>query len=82
MWNSVPGSIPFDAYGLGPRSSRRARVTRLAAKLAVTLDLWVARSRQRRQLGDLAILNTHLLKDIGVAQDEASREAAKWFWQK
>jgi uncharacterized protein YjiS (DUF1127 family) len=29
----------------------------------------------------LADRNDYLLKDIGVTQDEARREAAKWFWQ-
>jgi uncharacterized protein YjiS (DUF1127 family) len=42
---------------------------------------WAGRSRQRRQLGELAELNNHLLKDIGVSQEEALREAAKPFWR-
>jgi len=46
-----------------------------------TLGLWIDRSRQRRQLGELAELNDYLLKDIGVSREEAMREAEKPFWQ-
>jgi uncharacterized protein YjiS (DUF1127 family) len=42
---------------------------------------WIERSRQRRRLGELAELNDHLLRDIGVSRDEALREAAKPFWR-
>lgn len=38
---------------------------------------WAARARQRR---DLAELDAHLLKDIGLTSGEAAREAAKPFW--
>ncbi len=38
---------------------------------------WAARARQRR---DLAELDAHLLKDIGVTPSQATREAAKPFW--
>ena len=34
----------------------------------------------RRQRLDLARLNAHLLRDIGVAPDDAAREAARPFW--
>jgi uncharacterized protein YjiS (DUF1127 family) len=43
--------------------------------------LWIARSRQRRRLGELADLNDYLLRDIGVSREEALREAAKPFWR-
>lgn len=46
-----------------------------------TLGLWIDRSRQRRQLGELAELNNYLLRDIGLSQEEALREAAKPFWR-
>ena len=45
-----------------------------------TIDLWIERSRQRRALGEIAGLDAHLLRDIGVPQDVAQREAAKPFW--
>jgi uncharacterized protein YjiS (DUF1127 family) len=81
MSNSLPGSVPLDAYGVGPRTSRRPRIRALAIQVSSTIAVWSARSRQRRALGHLAELNSHLLKDIGVTPDEASREAGKWFWQ-
>jgi uncharacterized protein YjiS (DUF1127 family) len=43
---------------------------------------WIARSRQRRALREIAEANDfHLLKDIGVSQEEAFREAEKPFWR-
>ena len=48
-----------------------------------TLARWIARSRQRRALRDIAECNdNHLLKDIGVSRDQASREAEKPFWRR
>jgi uncharacterized protein YjiS (DUF1127 family) len=41
--------------------------------------MWIARPRQRR---DLAELEDHLLRDIGVSRREALREAAKPFWKR
>ena len=38
---------------------------------------WAARARQRH---DLAELDAHLLKDIGVTPGAAAREATKPFW--
>ena len=49
---------------------------------AATLRLWIARSRQRRHLAELARWDDHLLKDIGVSREATLREAAKPFWQK
>ena len=40
---------------------------------------WVARSRERRELGEL---EDHVLADIGISRAEAWREARKWFWQR
>jgi uncharacterized protein YjiS (DUF1127 family) len=43
---------------------------------------WIARSRQRCALREIAERNDlHLLKDIGVSQQEAFREAEKPFWR-
>ena len=48
-----------------------------------TVGRCLARSRQRRTLRDIAERNDfHLLKDIGVSQEEALREADKPFWQR
>ena len=46
-----------------------------------TLRIWNARSRQRYDLRLLAERDDYLLRDIGLSQDEAFREAAKPFWQ-
>jgi uncharacterized protein YjiS (DUF1127 family) len=47
-----------------------------------TLLLWIERSRQRRALCELATHNGSLLKDIGLSQEQARREAAKPFWRR
>jgi uncharacterized protein YjiS (DUF1127 family) len=48
-----------------------------------TIARWIARSRQRRALREIAESNDfHLLKDIGVSQEEAFREADKPFWRR
>ena len=44
--------------------------------------LWIARNRQRNDLGEMAERNDDLLKDIGVSRGDALREAAKPFWQR
>jgi uncharacterized protein YjiS (DUF1127 family) len=45
-----------------------------------TLLFWMDRSRQRGRLAELADLDDHLLRDIGVTRGEALREAEKPFW--
>jgi len=47
-----------------------------------TINFWIDRSRQRRALGEIAGLDAHLLRDIGVARDAAQREAAQPFWRR
>ena len=68
-------------------SIRRSDKDQLAAAWAVavcrTVARWFARSRQRRALREIAVNNDfHLLKDIGVSQEEALREAEKPFWRR
>ena len=47
-----------------------------------TMARWIARSRQRRALREIAEgTDDYLLKDIGVSRAEAFREADKPFWQ-
>jgi uncharacterized protein YjiS (DUF1127 family) len=48
----------------------------------VAIRAWFARARRREDLGRLAKLDDHLLKDIGVSREETLRESAKWFWQR
>jgi uncharacterized protein YjiS (DUF1127 family) len=63
-----------------PRRRQSLPAVRLS-DLAAILRLWHSRNRQRRALGELTG-DDRLLKDIGVARDDALREAAKPFWQR
>ena len=59
-----------------------AAIWRLIAGARLTVARWFARSGQRRALREIAERNDfHLLKDIGVSQEEALREADKPFWR-
>ena len=49
---------------------------------AAIIALWLARSRQRRHLSELADWDDHLLRDIGVSREAALLEAAKPFWHR
>ena len=61
-----------------PTAGHEVRLRRAAfAGFVRTVALWLDRARQRR---DLAELDAHLLKDIGVTPRQAAREAAKPFW--
>lgn len=65
------------------RSDREQRATGWAVAACRTITGWLARSRQRRALREIAVTNDfHLLKDIGVSQEEALREAEKPFWRR
>ena len=59
----------------GAEGRLRDTVLRLLAR---KLYRWIARGEQRH---DLARLDDHLLRDIGVTPGEAAREAAKPFWR-
>ena len=67
--------------GVGGQIRQQSVSSILAAGWLHTLEFWIDRSRQRRQLGELAELNDYLLKDIGLSREQALREAAKPFWQ-
>ncbi len=43
-----------------------------------TVDIWIQRSRQRKQLSQL---EPHLLKDIGLTEEMVAEEIAKPFWK-
>jgi len=65
------------------RSDSESRATAWAVAARRTVTGWIARSRQRRALREIAENNDfHLLKDIGVSQEEAFREAEKPFWRR
>jgi len=70
---------------IAPRalSHSNTPVWRLIASARLTVAQWLARSRQRQALREIAERNDfHLLKDIGVSQEEALREADKPFWRR
>jgi uncharacterized protein YjiS (DUF1127 family) len=76
-------SLRTRAFRFDDLIGQRPRVTSLIAGLASTIRKWVARSQQRRALREIAERNDHqLLKDIGVSQEEAFREADKPFWRR
>ena len=75
--------------------ARSAAATRVSPKRTATdkqcsrcsflsqmLRMWNARNRQRHALRILAERDDYLLKDIGLTQDAAIREAQKPFWQR
>ena len=74
-----------------PRRRRAAPTGRVGAvalagvmaELPTTIRLWIARSRQRAALRELAQCSDrdHLLGDIGVTPGQARHACAKWFWQ-
>ena len=72
---------PVVAAGAVSNSSE-GRVAGRINRWRHTIARWIARSRQRRALREIAERNDlHLLKDIGASQQEAFREANKPFWQ-
>ena len=45
-------------------------------------DVWLARSRRRRTLNEIAGLGEHTMLDLGFDPDELRLEAAKPFWRR
>ena len=73
---------PFRNIAQSALARSKARFSRLLAGTPSTVGRWFARSRQRRVLREIAERNDfHLLKDIGVSQEEALREADRHFWR-
>jgi uncharacterized protein YjiS (DUF1127 family) len=84
--------IPIDVRRMPPRLTAGRTIGRPAvdrsrqhpvwlSRLAALVRLWLARSRQRRVLYEIAQRNDYLLKDIGISQPDAFREAEKPFWR-
>ena len=51
------------------------------ARLSATLGEWQTRRRYRRDLERLLRVGPHLIEDVGLTLQEASREIEKLFWQ-
>jgi uncharacterized protein YjiS (DUF1127 family) len=85
----TPSSEPWHVHTKCPhavcqgyRPRRLFPFGRLVAGARWTVGRWFARYRQRRVLREIAERNDfHMLKDIGVTQEEAFREADKPFWR-
>ena len=60
------------------RRSLVRQVRRAAIRAVDTIHLWMERAHQRHEL---AKLDAHRLKDIGVSRDQVEREIAKPFWR-
>jgi uncharacterized protein YjiS (DUF1127 family) len=67
------GNRSADLYSFAWHKAGHALV-----KVARTLALWFERSKQRQ---DLAELDDHLLKDIGISREEAVHESCVAFWR-
>jgi uncharacterized protein YjiS (DUF1127 family) len=82
---STPNTRTLVSRGIRPGVlfHSRARLSSLIAGTRSTVGRCFARSRQRRALREIAERSDfHLLKDIGVSQAEALREADKPFWRR
>ena len=51
----------------------------IAAQMTNVVRTWARRSNDRRQL---ALMNEHMLNDIGLTRIDLVREVDKYFWQK
>ena len=54
-------------------------VESFAAKVSHVPMTWIRRSNERRAL---AMMNQHMLDDIGLTRHDIEKEVAKYFWQK
>ena len=58
--------------------TRHSRLPDWLGSIAAWLEACLERSRQRR---DLADLNDHLLKDVGLSRADVARECGRWPWE-
>ncbi len=64
--------------GAGAIIGKGERVGTTVAGIVQTLENWAERARQRREL---ARLDDHMLKDIGLSRSTMHTEVAKPFWR-
>ena len=82
MSTRIAHRLPFRDIARSAPSHSKTPAGRLVAGARSTVGRWFAHSRQRRALREIAERSDfHLLKDIGVSQAEALREADKPFWR-
>ena len=54
-------------------------VENFVANAGHVMQTWIRRSNERRAL---AMMNQHMLDDIGLTSHDIQKEVAKYFWQK
>ena len=77
---STPNAQTLLPRGIAPGalSHSNAQLGRLVTGARSTVGRWFALSSERRTLREIAERNyLHLLRDIGISQEEAFREADK-----
>jgi uncharacterized protein YjiS (DUF1127 family) len=73
-----PASVLYPPESVGGKVPRQQFIlSTIALGWLRTLRFWIGQRRQRTKLGELTELNSYLLRDIGVPQDEALHEVAK-----
>jgi uncharacterized protein YjiS (DUF1127 family) len=83
MANPIAHRLSFRIVAPSALCRSKARISGFIAGTRSTVGRWFARSRQRRALRGIAERSDfHLLKDIGVSQEEALQEADKPFWRR
>jgi uncharacterized protein YjiS (DUF1127 family) len=76
-----PGAATCDAFPFRHLPDDRDDNAGMLGRGLRQVRLWLSRHRQRRALADLATVDNHLLRDIGVSLEAARHEAAKPFWR-
>jgi len=73
-------AIPFRHFQTRTpaRRSMRYRINEAAQRAFATVQLWHRRSVERRQLAEL---DEHMLKDIGITHADALYLSSKPFWK-
>ncbi|MEM7076903.1 MAG: DUF1127 domain-containing protein [Pseudomonadota bacterium] len=76
----MPGLTMSDRAALAQLSARTSlpAASCVAIRLAWVLTVW---SQRRRSRTHLALLDDHMLEDIGLTARDAQAEACKWFWR-
>ena len=75
-------SLITDPAVARPPFARLRPLLAALSELIALVRLWLARSRERRILYEMAQRDDYLLRDIGVSQQDAFREAEKPFWRR
>jgi uncharacterized protein YjiS (DUF1127 family) len=76
-------TLLFRGITSGALSHPKTQLGSLVAGTRSTVGRWFGRSRQRRALREITERgDLYLLKEIGVSQEEALREADKPFWRR